>query len=353
MSVSVRKLILPADRLPNCPQERRARLDAYFDDLLASVRAVPEGWEIDLNWPSTADYYVDTSVEQGLAWWRAGTHITEIHRQVNHSPRGQLSLNDSWTLYSWSNWLVERRQSGRPTEEVVVLHIDDHTDLMTPRLTCSGNGWFNAISGEAFDLFDPESVRTAILTGAVGVGSFMSPFIHTVRRVHLRHLSQTAPNGGAQDCALVAEPVADTLLNTKDSRPAIKIIRDEATAHHGLRSTSAGQYRYTRQLARWLGDLPEAPVLLHVDMDYFNNRYNGDSDWKSKSGRHDPSLPEVLLAIDELFKTINETGVAPRIENVTVALSPGFFPAELWAVSIGRMQEHLTRMGWEIMLPER
>lgn len=86
VSVNVRKLILPTGLLPDCPNERRSRLDAYFADLLASVRAVPEGWEIDLNWPSTADYYVDPCVEQGLAWWRAGTHITEIHRQVrNHA----------------------------------------------------------------------------------------------------------------------------------------------------------------------------------------------------------------------------------------------------------------------------
>jgi hypothetical protein len=59
------------------------------------------------------------------------------------------------------------------------------------------------------------------------------------------------------------------------------------------------------------------------------------------------------MAIDAVFKAINESGMASRIENVTVALSPGFFPAELWAASITRMQYYLEPLGWTIQKPER
>src|SRR5205814_461257 len=97
-------------------------------------------------------------------------------------------------------------------------------DLMTPRLTFQGTGLRDAISGEVFNVYDPESVRAAILTGAVGVGSFMSAFIHAIPRVHLRHLSQAAPHEGAQDFSLVAEPLADTLLNLNAFRPAIGLV---------------------------------------------------------------------------------------------------------------------------------
>lgn len=353
MSVNVRKLILPAGSLPESAQERRACLDAYFDDLLASVTAVPEGWEIDLNWPSSADYYVDPCLEQGLAWWNAGTELTEIHRQVSHTPRGQLSLIDSWTLFSWSNWLAKRRMSGKATNEVVILHVDDHTDLMTPRLILHENHWRDPISGKVFDLYEPASVQSAILSGAIGVGSFMSPFIHTVPRVHLRHLSQTASGEGTQNFSLVTKSLADTILNVGASRPAIGISRElDLTSNERLR-VNAKHYRITRQLDAWLAELPDAPVLLHVDMDYFNNRYNGDSDWAARGRTHDPTLPEIMLAIDGMFKAINESGVASRIENVTVALSPGFFPAELWASSVTRMQEHLDQLNWTIKTPER
>ena len=267
--------------------------------------------------------------------------------------RGQISLLDSWTLYSWSNWLADRRKRGSRIEEVVILHVDDHNDLMTPRLTLHRDGWRDAISGKVFDLHEPTSVRSAILNGAVGVGSFMSPFIHAVPCVHLRHLSQTAPDENAQDFSLVPETVADTILNVRASRPAIGIAREMAVAHNEPQRASAKQYRFTRQLDYWLDELPDAPVLLHVDMDYFNNRYNGDSDWTAKEQKHDPKLPEIMLAIDAMFKAIKESGVASRIENVTVALSPGFFPAEFWAASITQMQDHLSRLGWAITTHER
>ena len=345
MIVNIKKLVLSTDLLPSCPKERRARLDSYFDDVLASVTAVPEGWEIDLNWPSTADYFVDPCIEKGLAWWRPGSAISEVHMQVSYTPRGQLSLNDAWTLYSWSNWLADRRKCGHAIAEVVILHVDDHTDLMTPRLTFQEDGLEDAISGRTFDIYEPESVRSAILSGAVGVGSFMSPFIHAFPQVHLRHLSQTAPDEDAQDFALVAESIPDTLLNTNAFRPAIGISKSVGAY--------AGHYRLTRKLTSWLSELPDAPVLLHVDMDYFNNRYNGDSDWETRVRKHDPDLTEILPAIDKLFSAINDAGVASRIENVTVALSPRFFPAELWPRSIDRMQEHLAVLGWQIGTPER
>jgi len=345
MSVHVRKLVLPAGRLPDCPRERRARLDAYFDDVLASVRLVAEGWEIDLNWPSTLDYYVDPDVRQGLEWWRAGTTVSDIPFQLSDTARGQLALNDAWTLYAWSKWLAERRRSGTAIHQVVVLHIDDHDDLMTPRLIFRDNNWWDAISGERFDLFDPETVRSAILTGAIGVGSFMSPFIHTLQRVHLRHLCQTTGDNDGKDDGLVTKHLPDTILAVDAYRPAIAVAAP-------LRP-SAGSYRITRHLDTWLDALPDAPVLLHVDMDYFNNRYNRDSDWMAREGRHDPTLPDIIQTMDAVFDAINESGIAARIENVTVALSPGFFPAVLWAASIGRMQAHLARLGWAITTPEK
>ena len=353
MSVNVGNLILPPGILPESAPERRAVLDAYFDDLLASVKAVPEGWEIDLNWPSSADYYVDPCIEEGLAWWQAGTGIADIHRQVSHTPRGQLSLIDSWTLFSWSHWLADRRMRGEATNRVVILHVDDHTDLMTPRLILDKDNWRDAISGKEFDLREPTSVRSAILNGAIGVGSFMAPFIHNIPFVHLRHLSQTAPDEALQDFSLVPKHLADTILNIGASRPAVGINRDLIEAPKEQVSATTKHYRFTRQLDAWLGDLPDAPVLLHVDMDYFNNRYNGDSEWNARGQRHDPKSSEIMLAIDAVFKAINDSGVTSRIENVTVALSPGFFPAELWAGSIGRMQEQLASLGWPIRTPER
>lgn len=234
MSVNVKKILLPAATLPACAIERRSYLDSYFDDLLASVESVPNGWEVDLNWPNTSDYYIDPRLDAGLEWWSSGTDVGDIRKQVSHSPMGQISLNDSWTLYSWSHWLRRRRDARELTREVVILHVDDHTDLMTPRLSLSSPQWRDSITGNVFDLFDPESVRSAILSGAVGVGSFMSPFLHSVARVQLRHLSQRATPGTNSEMNIVATTLADIILQPDEFRPSVTVEPSPAGANgHG------------------------------------------------------------------------------------------------------------------------
>jgi hypothetical protein len=352
MIVNVKKLVLPAGRLPTSPQEQRTFLDGYFDDLLASVKTVPDGWEIDLNWPTRADYYVDPNLEQGLKWWRAGTEIRDIPSQVYHSDHGLIALRDSWTLYSWSKWLTERHERGLATHNVVILHVDDHNDLMTPRLTSRDGIWRDTIFSEIFDLYEPNTVQLAILRGVIGVGSFISPIIHTVPYLQMRHLSQSAPADNIEDdYLLVRQTVADQLLDVIGRRPSIGIFHNGKLLEDKLQANIAGPYRLTHRLDYWLADLPVAPILLHIDMDYFNNRYNGNSDWSKQSSRHDPDFAQILRKIDDLFDALSEAQVVSRIENVTVALSPGFFPAELWEVSIAQIKMRLTEIGWAIANP--
>ncbi len=37
-------------------------------------------------------------------------------------------------------------------------------------------------------------------------------------------------------------------------------------------------------MVKWSNDLGPGPILVHIDMDYFNNRYDGDSDWAKCAG---------------------------------------------------------------------
>jgi hypothetical protein len=68
-------------------------------------------------------------------------------------------------------------------------------------------------------------------------------------------------------------------------------------------------------------------------------------------GQSNPDFAQILRKIDDLFDALSEAQVVSRIENVTVALSPGFFPAELWEVSIAQIKMRLTEIGWAIANP--
>jgi hypothetical protein len=69
--------------------------------------------------------------------------------------------------------------------------------------------------------------------------------------------------------------------------------------------------------------------------------------WRQASIRTSSiACPDVLDGIDGLLDRLAANGnVTERIEVITVALSPGFFPSEFWA----RSAEHLDRRLSQLM----
>ena len=269
--------------------------------------------------------------------------------EVEPGPNGLISLNDSWTLYAWSHWIKRGQDDGKSLEKVVILHVDDHTDLMTPRLAMSVEDWRDSITGEVFDLTQPETVRSAVLSGAIGVGSFMSPFLHAVPRVEMRHLSKTTPTKSTQDHLITTNSIEDTILHPGGFRPAVALSKLSSAELDLVDPDSpTKRYRFTRHLRDWLAGIPDSPILLHIDMDYFNNRFDGDSDWEESASRHDPPLLSVLKSIDELFAAIDASGVSEQIEDVSVGISPRFFPAEMWRPCVEKLNDRLAPLGFGI-----
>jgi hypothetical protein len=262
------------------------------------------------------------------------------------SENGQVSLDDAWTLFAWSRWLARKQAAGRIPREVAIVHVDDHRDMMSPRTGWDGEGWRNLISGERFTVFDPDSVRAAVAVGAVGIGSFFAPFVHEFPEVQVRHLSQSAALAeDGREYLLTRRGVKDSILHPDAVRPAIRVGEAEDGLPPPNGQGGAGTYRFSRTYEWCLGDLPNCPVLLHIDMDYFNNRYDRDSDWEGRPARHDPGEGAILSEIDRLFGMLDKYGVTGRVEDVTVALSPGFFPSEFWPASVARVAEHLSALG--------
>lgn len=342
MQVTVARNLLPDEE-----RERSEFLKRYFCELSVSPSEVPQGWALNLAWPDRDDFYIDPDLARGLEWWSENYNpvdVTGIPFAVHRRPGMQLSLNDSWTIYSWSRWLNDPLMSGRKPNSVTLLHLDDHDDLMTPRVQMNGNAFTDLITGLGIDLSEPESVESAVRSGAVGIGSFISPLLHLFQRVHIRHLCSTEYAKIRQGPHVVRPvQVLDELLAPGSVRPGMAMwpIGDSPS----LAARQDGHpYNVTDNLASWLKDLPEGPVLVHMDMDYFNNRFNGDSDWVDCGPKYDPSLPDVLRRIDQIFDSLASEGVAERVADFAVALSPGFFPADLWSSSIARIEERVDEL---------
>jgi hypothetical protein len=217
------------------------------------------------------------------------------------------------------------------------LHVDDHRDLGTPRLIEDGPGWWDPIGGAPVRLDTPDSVEGALDSGALGMGSILTPFLHRFPRAEVRHLCQPPKATVTDDYRIVATTEPDTLLEPGRRRPAITLASSPG-------ETGPGRYRLTPDVDDWLAGANTGAVLLHIDMDYFNNRFDGDSEWPTRSSPFDPSLDQVLGKIDEMIGALRRTGVGARIEDVVIAYSPGFFPGELWGPAEARLRPALEQL---------
>lgn len=335
--------VVPRQLLPDDKQARAERLCSYFPNQIVSSVLTDEGWLITLNWPTTADYYVDPRLMEGLHWWSQNLDVGDIPLAVRQEPKWQLSLNDSWTLFSWSHWLAACAANNALPSEVVLLHVDDHDDLMSPCLWSTQGGWSDAITHQPVNLLMPETVSTAITSGAIGIGSFIVPLLYQIPKVHIRHLCATGYSSSRQGVYRLQRITAtDNLLAPDRLRPTVRL---EVTPESFKGNTdNLITYSVSAKPEEWLQSLPNAPTLLHLDLDYFNNRFNGDSDWEFNPSRHDPASYEILSAIDSVFDALFLQGVFDRIVNVTAALSPGFFPSEFWPLATERIRYHIDKL---------
>lgn len=318
------------DLLPEDDARRRAVLRDYFCDKDALAERTPDGWSLTLSWPGDSERHVDPALDVGLEWWGGSVRRESMAGARRRDGKLMRCLYDSWTLASWTHWLD--RHGPNALESVVILHVDDHRDLGSPRLVNDGASWRDLISGQDCDLRDLSSITAAIESGAIGMGSFMTPFLAAAPRAEVRHLCQPPKARLTQDFKIHCSTTPDSLLEPGAPRPDVELI----PVAPGIGS---GRYRITPSINDWLSGVEGRPVLLHVDMDYFCNRYDGDSDWASRSDRLDPPPEAIDRRIDDIVEALSTSGVADRVEDAVVAFSPGFFPAELWS----RADERLTR----------
>jgi len=336
-------IFLPFNTLPKDEIKRSELLQDYFTEHCVSNILVDNSWLIDFQFPDYPEYYIDPLIMEGISWWKRDLTISEIPFAVKMVDQNfQLSLNDSWTLLAWSQWLSNYvEQIGFPNE-VIILHVDDHDDLMSPRVWKRKSKWSDAITGKSVNLLDTDSIANAIRSGAVGIGSFIVPLLHSIPIVQIRHLCATSYSLTRQGWySLSPTLIQDVLLNKRNHR-----LGNDLQAYPNSSSAPINKsiYRVTNDLNEWLKDLPkDVPILLHIDMDYFNNRFDGDSDWITHSNRHDPSFKEIETSISSIFDSLDRKKVIDKISNISISLSPRFFPAEFWERSITQIRHHLNR----------
>lgn len=335
-----RYLRVPKHHLPLNESKRREILESYFSDHLPSAVEEADSWLICLERPQEqyGCYLHDERIKEGLEWWDKNAQIHDIPFQKRVFERGILAIEDQWMLYSWSRFFQRNRSIPK---EVILLHLDDHQDMMAPRIGTRIDGnLYDLISGDSLFLDDPSSVEKATLSGAIGKGSILIPLIWSIDKIHVRHLC-FRPHP-CSHYKIQRSIIPDGLLSQIDNRISIRL---EPTSKENFHSTS--NYVVTPDIDEWLEDMPkEAPILLHFDMDYFNDRFDGNSNWQTELKRiHDISIEAQLKQIDAVFLALQKRDLDKKIVDTCIGISPSFYPAEFWPITLPKVVEECHKLG--------
>lgn len=225
-----------------------------------------------------------------------------------------LCFEDSWTGYFISDHLDRLH----PQEDLVLIHVDDHTDMMPTLLTRCGTTLIDPTTNRIFDPARNEDWEAAIYSGCISIGNFMTPLFYSGHKVHVRHL-----NNGANDNYLIRNVTRD------DCR--YEFIPDKKFAalckSDSLWENSAGTYLAGSSPKKILHAIPRGRVIVHIDLDYFINDFNGNSGGQHQIPCHN-SIHAARRKINRFFEALHMP--APSVDRWIVATSPGFCSAYHW-----------------------
>jgi hypothetical protein len=261
-----------------------------------------------------------------LQRFKHGLRMVDI--QTFHSDEG---LFDLCFEDSWSGYFIANRIRDQPADEdLVLIHLDDHTDMMPTLLERTDSAIVDCMLGTQFDAAEPGDWERSIHSGCIGIGNFVTPLYYSRHRVHVRHLNNKGPIE-QRPVEIFQDSIAYAPI--PDMRFAA-IRKGDAVTGGG-----AGTYGVTNDAWSVFEDFPLGKTLVHIDLDYLVNDFDGNA--RGAAYRPDDSL--VRAGRDKLsrfFDALNHVG--RPIDRWIVGTSPGFCSALHWQWMLREIENHIA-----------
>ncbi|MGC2193350.1 MAG: hypothetical protein WA628_01655 [Terriglobales bacterium] len=258
-------------------------------------------------------HHVDPYLSEALKKFEPGMTLADVLSYTSSTGHFDLYFEDSWTGY----FIAKRFRERSRCDVLVLIHLDDHTDMMPTLLCRSGETLIDPTSGATFDPTSSSDWKAAIYSGAVNIGNFITPFYYSGCNVHVRHINNS------KEC--------DELWQVSRDSCRYELIPDKQFAAVAKTSSdrlgNAGTYLAGSSPEDVLDGAPRAWTLIHIDLDYFINDFNGAS-------LGDSYTPDPMLRIrahekmDRFFHSLARLN--PIVDRWLIATSPGFCSAYHW-----------------------
>lgn len=268
-----------------------------------------------------------------------------VEYQARHRKIGLIN-NHAWALLFWLASLGGRLQTD-PEIGIHLIHVDYHSDLMSPRLFFdhSQNSWVDFFTRETVDLWQSNSVARAIHSSAVGPGSFILPFLHMVRarECHVDLIVPTIPSYDSDHFngrRWIVRDTGPTMPGAEGSTMQIysSESKSERVANINVSLPAGANLNVAQE---------QAIVILDIDLDFFSNKLNGTSNWAEGPG-WDPDS-ETRKTLIEAVEGFLERMFEQRVPDiVTIAASQDFCPQPVAYEAFTRIEKSLARAGFNL-----
>jgi hypothetical protein len=305
------------------PNENVA-MDHIFDILLdkyPSLHSENEtSWMFELGKPTVLDWYVDKELPDNIGRV-LDLKLEDLPGFYEYSAiedvETVISMFHSYALVAGSHFMKKY-----PEKHITsIIHIDDHTDMM-PALTKEGEGEVN--------LSQPDEILEKINYGTIGMGNFLTNFILHSKPGQIYHVKN---DGQSSEVASFDKwELAVSCHNVNLGGHTFKKTEVYPNMKVGEENASCWTYQLCNKFPATLPLGSSESVWLDIDLDFFSNRYNKDSDWEKLSS-YNPSLREVKQSLIQMKKDIMNASWIQQLAVLTVSYSPGFFPSEYFEIA--------------------
>jgi hypothetical protein len=247
--------------------------------------------------PKMDYHYVDPYLPEGLRGFGKNMTLANLASFRSARPNFDLCFEDSWSGY----FIARQFEQQDQRRDLVLIHLDTHTDMMATLLCWSGKNLVNPALGAKFDPASANDWKAAIHSGAVNIGNFITPFFYSGCMVHVRHINNLTG--------------CDELLHVLRELQQYQLIPDTI-----------------------LANTPRTWTILHIDLDYFINDFDGTS--RGTEYVPDVDLQTIALEkVNRLFNTLSTLDL--QIDRWIIATSPGFCSAYHWDVLLSEIDNRI------------
>ncbi len=276
-------------------------------------------WLFRLDWPVDPNWYVDPNV------FRKSKRIfnlspAEIAPYYTVERTG--NIPQVLTMFHSRALIAASLATQSENREHIshIIHVDDHHDLMPTffRRSDVDGRLYEPVFGQSISLSKPNSIISSINSGVIHKGNFLTIFLLMNESVEVVYV-----NDKNIDCRYgLSEEYTETTLAGQQYQLST-LSRQETASYNN-------QYLWqTSRIPRELQIPDNGGVWLDIDLDAFCNRFDGDSDNRSKV-RSDVEERELVASIQNLYDSLTGCTWKSRIVALSIAISPSFFPSDYW-----------------------